>query len=198
MRRVVGLAAVACLAGSAHAEKVYFGQGGDLIDFDVDPGVVQFQITVPDAGEIVSFKSVTLFDFNHTYAGDLVITLTHETSGLSVTLLDRPGVPESTFGDSADFVGDYTWVDGGYFYDLDDFDVTVDEHVLAPVVGVLSTFDGIDKSGVWTLEIGDYAADDTGTLGSWNIVMNNIPAPGALALLGLAGLTGLTERRRRV
>ena len=96
-------------------------------------------------------------------------------------------MPESTFGDSADFVGDYTWVDGGYFYDLDDFDVTVDEHVLAPVVGVLSTFDGIDKSGVWTLEIGDYAADDTGTLGSWNIVMNNIPAPGALALLGLAG-----------
>jgi len=195
MKRVLIISAVACIAGSAHAEMVYFGQGGPLNDFNVDPGVTQFEILVPDHAEIASFKSISLFGFIHTWAGDLVITLTHEDTGFSVTLLDRPGVPESVFGDGADFSGDYTWVDGGFFYDADLFDPTVDEHILGPVAGTFGSFDGIDKFGVWTLAIIDNAAGDTGSLGSWNIVMNNVPGPGAFALLGLAGLIG---RRRRL
>lgn len=50
-------------------------------------------------------------------------------------------------------------------------------------------------AGVWTLRIYDWASGDTGSLGGWSIDVTHVPAPGALALLGLAGL--VSGRRRR-
>ena len=111
-----------------------------------------------------------------------------------MTLLDRPGVPESTFGDSANFAGDYWWTDGGFRYDEDVFDEEVTEMDLGPVMGNLSDFDGESKQGVWSLLIIDNAGGDTGGIQLWSFVVNN-PSPGALALLGVAGLFG--SRRRR-
>ncbi|HWB19344.1 MAG TPA: proprotein convertase P-domain-containing protein, partial [Phycisphaerales bacterium] len=59
-----------------------------------------------------------------------------------------------------------------------------------------SVFAGDNLAGAWTLNIKDWGVGDTGTLGSWSITIDYTaaPAPGALALLGLAGVVG---RRRR-
>ena len=191
---IAGLASLA-VAGAAMAqeEKEFFGDGGAIPDND--PNGFRSEIFVEDFGEILSFKSIHILGFEHSWAGDLQIFLTHKDSGTTVTLLDRPGVPESQFGDSANFAGDYWWTDGGFVYDADVFDLEVTEMDLGPVEGFLRNFDGEDKFGTWSLLIVDNAAGDLGSISSWSFVVNNVPAPGALALLGIAGLLG--SRRRR-
>ena len=192
---IAGLATLA-LAGAAMAqpeEKEFFGDG--LIIPDNDPVGARSEIFVEEHKDILSFKSFHIFGFSHTWAGDLQIFLTHKDTGTTVTLLDRPGVPESTFGDSADFLGDYWWLDGGFVYDADVFDEFVpNDRDYGPVAGALSDFDGEDKYGTWSLLIIDNAGGDTGFIEGWSFVVNN-PSPGALALLGVAGLFG-TRRRR--
>ena len=37
-------------------------------------------------------------DAKHAFVGDLTVTLTHQETGTTVTVLDRPGVPATTFG----------------------------------------------------------------------------------------------------
>jgi subtilisin-like proprotein convertase family protein len=183
------------LAGSLSAqEKEYTGQGGQVPDND--PDGARFEIFVAESGPIVSFLDVNLFDFSHTWAGDLAIYITHKDTGTQVVLLDRPGVPESTFGDSADFSGDYTWTDAGFVYNADVFaDFVPTDRNYGPVSGHLSDFVGEDKHGTWSLRIVDNAGGDTGGISSWSFTVVN-PTPGALMLMGTAGLFG-TRRRRR-
>ena len=201
MRTLVAFAVVGALAGTAYGNltKTYTGTGGPLVDFvgGVN-GVARFEIFVPDHGIIKNFKSVSLIGFNHTWAGDLTIILRHKDNNLSVTLLDRPGFPQSGFGDSANFNGQtsgpYNWTDTGFVYDTDAFGIDVTNHSLAPIPpSALADFNNKDKYGLWSLIITDFAAGDTGKLGSWTITINNVPAPGAVALLGMLGF----RRRRR-
>jgi len=52
-------------------------------------------------------------------------------------------------------------------------------------------------NGTWSLYINDDAGGDSGSIAQgWTITFTAVPAPGALALLGLAGLVG--SRRRRL
>jgi hypothetical protein len=201
MRTLVAMAVVAGLAAPALGNeiKAYTGPGGSLVDFSGGVnGVARFEIFVPDHGIIKSFQSVSLLGFNHTWAGDLSIVLVHKDNGVSVTLLDRPGVPQSTFGDSADFngqsTGPYNWADGGFVYDTDFFGATVTNHNLGPIPpSALSQFVGKDKYGVWSLIITDFAAGDTGKIQGWTITIQNVPGPATLAALALLGY----RRRRR-
>jgi hypothetical protein len=191
------------IAGSAMAEggitKTYAGQGGVLND-DVGgiPGVSRFEIFVPDHGEILDFKSLNL-DILHTWVGDLNITLTHKDSGTQLLITDRPGVPGSTFGNSDNLDGLYSFQDG--FAPLPEtsgggsLPGVIDPGSYGAEGGSFSIFNGLDKFGTWSLVITDNAGGDTGELFGWDIVLNNVPAPGALALIGLAGLVG--GRRRR-
>lgn len=201
IRKFVAIVCVAGLAGSAYGniQKEYFGEGGPLVDsVGGAPGVARFEIFVTEHNIIKEFGGVHLLGFSHSWAGDLVITVTHKDTNKTVTLLDRPGVPQSTFGDSADFDGgDYWWMDGGFVYDADIFGATVTEHNLGPVAGSLSDFVGQDKYGVWSLQIVDHAGGDTGGLmQGWSIAMFNVPGPGSIALLAAAGLLGRRRRRR--
>lgn len=194
---------VAGVAVNADAQvKEYFGNGGALNDagfdnnFNTIPGVTRFEIFVPDSGAIASLDSVNL-DINHTWVGDLTIDLIHKDSGTAVRLVDRPGFPESTFGNSDDLAGLYSFVDGAA--PIPEEADPGGSGMVAPGQygpsgpGSLADFSGLDKGGIWSLVIQDDASGDTGALNGWNIVMTN-PAPGALALLGIAGLAG---RRRR-
>ena len=191
---IAGLATLALTGMTMAQTKTYEGPGGDIPDND--PNGLRSEIVIDESGEIASFKSITIFGFNHTWAGDLQIFLTHKDTGTTVTLLDRPGVPETGFGDSADFAGDYDWIDGGFVYDADLFDEVVPNvDPFGPVQGTLNDFAGEDKLGTWSLTIIDNAGGDTGSIAGWQMVINNVPAPGALALLGMAGLIG-TRRRR--
>jgi len=55
---------------------------------------------------------------------------------------------------------------------------------------------GSVAAGAWTLVVTDAVAGDGGSVGDLTIVYNVIPAPGALALLGVAGLVSRRRRRR--
>ena len=133
------------------------------------PGAVATAtIDVPAAFE----GTVTDMNFdlqiNHTYVGDLIVTLTSP-DGTIVTLMDRPGSPATTFGCSNNNV-DATF---------DDASTTAVETECAagPAItgtlnptGALSDFSdtgggiGVAIAGTWTVSVTDNAGQDTGTL----------------------------------
>ncbi len=62
-------------------------------------------------------------------------------------------------------------------------------------VSLLSAFDGEDVNGTWTLRVSDNASGDDTSIGDWSITVEAIPAPAAMAPLGVAGLAGTRGRR---
>ena len=202
---VATLGAVTALSLTAMAgaeTKSYDGDGSTAAWIDGSfggfVGLNVYTLEVADSGTIESLKSVSL-DIFHTWAGDISITLEH--NGTTVTLLDRPGFPQTANGIADDFTnggggaGLYAFVESG--------------GLTFPEVGgngslaegaynsqdTLQDFVGMDKQGTWTLTVGDGQGGDIGFVDGWHLTLNNVPAPGALALLGLAGLAG--NRRRR-
>ena len=107
----------------------------------------------------------------HTWPGDISYTLSH---GVTRTILDRPGVPASTFGCSTDNIN----------ATFDDEAAGVAESVcnLNPPaissppnydpVQSLSAFDNTSMSGDWTLSITDHFSPDPGTLVQWCLVVS--------------------------
>jgi len=65
----------------------------------------------------------------------------------------------------------------------------------SPRTAFLSSFEGLDANGDWTLYVADVATGDTMTLGSWSLSVTGVPEPSA-ALLGAMGAC-LALRRRR-
>ncbi|MEL7450790.1 MAG: proprotein convertase P-domain-containing protein [Pseudomonadota bacterium] len=130
----------------------------------VDDGTTSDIFAIADTGEIEDLDVSIVA--NHTYVGDLSFTLTHEDTGTSVTIIDRPGVPGSFFGCSAD-----------------DIDVTLDDSAGSAVENVcgsnpaiggthspnnpLSAFNGEDLGGTWTLRVDDAFAQDSGEVVEW-------------------------------
>lgn len=127
-----------------------------------DPSIVLASGTITDL-------DVTL-DVTHTYVGDLKFTLTHNDTGTSVDIYDRPGNPATTFGCSGN-----------------DILATMDDEAATPVEDVcntsgiaiegtfgppqpLSAFDGEDLGGTWTLNVSDNAGADLGTLNEWCLI----------------------------
>ena len=123
---------------------------------------------VNNSGTIIDVD-VTI-DMSHAWVGDLSFILTHQATNSSVTLIDRPGVPASTYGCSAD-----------------DLLVTLDDAAALPVEeqcgsstptingtfapnNPLSTFNGLNANGTWVLTVtDDYTSADSGTLNAWEV-----------------------------
>ena len=124
---------------------------------------VSSTITIPLGGSITDLDVDVVAA--HTWPGDLIFTLSKDAT--SVVIVDRPGVPASTFGCSVDNV-DTT---------LDDASATPVEttcNASPPGIGgtlkpnnPLSAFNGQDRAGTWTLKVTDNFAGDTGSLTSW-------------------------------
>jgi subtilisin-like proprotein convertase family protein len=111
-------------------------------------------------------------DMDHVWVGDLSMVLTHQNTGTAVTIIDRPGVPASTYGCSGD-----------------DILATLNDEAAAPVENqcaggtptingtfspnsALSAFDGESSSGTWQLTVTDhYTSADAGTLNAWSITV---------------------------
>jgi len=118
----------------------------------------------------------TTVGLDHTYVGDLIVTLTAPGGSPSAILIDRPGYPTTTFG-----------IAGVNFCQM----VMDDEGSLGPIEvaaaasnpftgswtpnNPLSVFDGINPNGTWTLNVSDNAAQDTGSVRAFSLVFN---APG--------------------
>jgi subtilisin-like proprotein convertase family protein len=121
-------------------------------------------------------------NMNHTWVGDLVITLTHTSSTgevKSVDLLNRPGVPESSFGCSGDLVSD---PENKYYFsrrhDLDPMGEFDCPSIIEPgcYKTAIENAEGLGifggqacGDGTWQLCLTDNAAGDVGTIFNWSV-----------------------------
>lgn len=161
---------VACLLFSTqNAHAVFCGTGGAVPagpDASQTPGP-PFVTTItvpPSASDVITDLNFDLA-ITHTWVGDLTVTLTSP-AGTTITLLDRPGRPASTWGCSQNNVN-----------------VTFDDEAASPAENAcagggtaiggslqpfqpLSTFDGEIMTGDWTLSVTDVYFQDLGTVTS--------------------------------
>jgi hypothetical protein len=218
MTRSLGLAAAATLAATGIASASFVGiitetgsgfaitGGPHSSDIVLDPSVY---------GELFDLSVIVTFTgFQHDWLGDLVVTLSHVESGRTATLFS--GVGGGTFGSPAQLNGTYIFTDaantpaapfgGSLWAAASDAGVgTVGSGFYFPsapgtgaFVSMNAAFAGITSAGTWRLTIQDtFPAADDGSLGNWFIQLTGpvVPAPGAVALLGLAAMIG--SRRRR-
>lgn len=198
---VLSLAGIAAVALAATAEarpnNPQSITGTVNIAWPADPGTTAPIIATLDLPEVLSIKSITI-QLAHTWGNDLDIYV--DAPGFGLFDFDLMFV-ETAIGGSGNFdlgvvannstlanVADYTWVGAGP-------NNWIAPHSPSGTYNANSWINGPIGAGTYTLHIGDTIGGDGGAVGTWTIVYNPIPGPGALALLGLAGLVG-TRRRR--
>jgi len=156
---------------------------------------VSTTLTITDDRQIADLN--VFIDMPHDYPGDVSITLISP-AGTSVTIVDGPGKPASSWGCSND----------DFLVTLDDEGTgNVEDACASPPAingtlipnNALSAFDGESTQGTWTLRLDDsYTSADTGTLDNWHLVVTaeptEIPVPvvdttaPVLTLLGSASI----------
>ncbi len=201
---IAGSTALASEAGIAHT---YSGPGGAIADAPSNtvPAFTIYSMEVTDTFTVDQLAGVTVHGLSHAWAGDVSITLWHD--GLEVSLVHRLGwTGGSFFGDSSNFLGDYTFSDsatgdlwtaadgGGPGYDIpggDYFATGLD----GALVSVADAFHGHSAAGTWTLMVGDWGPTQTGAIDGFSFTVTAVPAPGGMALLALAA--GCARSRRR-
>jgi subtilisin-like proprotein convertase family protein len=225
MNRTIGLAAVAAAGlvtsmASAFPVNTYSAGPGLALAIP-DNGyngslasMATSSIIVPDIGDNTIQELHVTIGMSHTFIGDLTIKLVGP-GGQVLTLLNRPGSTaadngvDTPFGSGDDFIfaNLVSYDDDGTIAaeNLGTLAGTVIPNgtVATPgpigaLAGELTNFagyDGLSAVGTWTLHLGDSAGADLGTLDQWSITIDTIPAPSALALLGLAGLVSRGRRR---
>ncbi|MEW5986153.1 MAG: hypothetical protein AB1791_05935 [Chloroflexota bacterium] len=128
------------------------------------------------ASETITDVNIYL-DVNHTWVGDLKFIITHLSTGTSVTIVDRPGIPGSQFGCGVADID--AWLD-------DDASSPVEEQCAAVPPAIsgtftpnqsLTAFNGQNSSGTWRITASDNSQFDTGTLVTW-CVQTNSPVSG--------------------
>ncbi len=207
MKYVVTVLAVAGLAASALAEpnKTFTFNGNVAIpDNVVTPTPIQITVPADPDGENTITDLNVGFITRHTFQGDIRVSLRHP-DGTMISLMDRPGQPQSLFGFSNDNFGNpvtdvpFVWDDDAPFaYDTGSTGAPVTNPVgnwVPDGADRLSAFDGKSKVGTWTLFVSDVAAGDTGVVESWSLNFTQIPTPGAAAVMALAGAAVIRRRR---
>lgn len=103
----------------------------------------------------------------HTWPGDISYTLAHGQT--TRTLLDRPGVPASTFGCSTANINAVFDDEANGFAEsvCNLFPPAISSPPNYDPVQPLSAFDNANMSGNWTLGITDHVSPDPGTLVQW-------------------------------
>ncbi|HSH03486.1 MAG TPA: M4 family metallopeptidase [Anaerolineae bacterium] len=142
---------------------------------DNNPAGIGDTITVANGSNILDLD--VALTATHTFVGDLIFVLEHVDTGTVVTLIDRPGVPASTFGcnnDNLDGVAD----DEGVLTDIENHCNGTNPWVTGTFVPTeaLSAFDNESMAGDWTVTVSDNVGFDTGTLVEWCL----LPTLGAL------------------
>jgi subtilisin-like proprotein convertase family protein len=60
---------------------------------------------------------------------------------------------------------------------------------------MLSSFNGMDPNGQWTLFIADTSAGGEGTLVNWGMQITTVPEPSMAALIAVFGFSYLLKKR---
>jgi subtilisin-like proprotein convertase family protein len=191
----------------------FAGGSGFTIPDDIASGASS-SIVVGTSGTISSFNSLTIFNFQHTFIGDLVATLSNGTT--TIDILDRVGKTEASFvGSGGDLSGDFVFnltgtafptsgnVSGGSgpfqtFVNLTEGSSSAN--------GSFSDFNGSNVAGTWTLTIADRFGGDIGSIGGWEFDVtlassdnSRVPESGStLGLLGamMVAMAGYAKMRR--
>ncbi len=137
--------------------------------------------------------SSTLVGLNHSWVGDLTMTLISP-GGTEVVIMDRPGN-----GSSGRNFCQTLFNDDGAFPNIQSIDQDgADEPHTGTFLPAnpLSAFDGEDADGQWTLRLQDHFSPDTGQLNAFSMIVTGItcaaPVQDAYDLWAQAsGLTGL-------
>lgn len=222
---LIGIAVGLAVAPVWGAPFTYTEPGGALLDYDAEtetPGVVSFLINVTETGTLTGGTGnvvLRLLGFEHTWAGDLEVMLTHEPTGVSRTAFSRVGAPadpdNSDFGDNYSFSSSFSWDLWAAAANLGDADVIPGDSVLPPR-GYYPTnagsslpndfsaaFAGLKPAGAWRLTITDFSAEDTGSLLGWELTLDieaaRIPEPSTawLVLPILMGMAWVRRSQRR-
>ena len=138
---------------------------GGLATAIPDVSTIEVPLTVSDVGAIADVN--VRVRLNHTWDGDLILTLVHP-DGTTVTLSNRRAGEGDNYGSGANSCA-------GTFTVFDDAAATAISAGSAPFAGTfrpevaLSALNGKPSNGTWKLRIQDAAAQDTGTLGCWEL-----------------------------
>lgn len=141
------------------------------------PNGINDNISISDDRQLVNLS--LYLNIEHTWVGDLVITLTNTRTGEKITVLDRPGVPSSQYGCE----------NNNIISILDDAAAQPAENKCASAPAIsgiflpneaLSSFTGKGVSGTWQLNVSDHSQYDDGRLNHWclqTFVSDTMPAP---------------------
>lgn len=201
MKNILALAFVIV---SAASYAVTYSYSGPTVGIpDANPSGVSISINGVPSLSVINSVSITA---THSWAGDLIATLTNDTSAQTVILFSRPSYLGSGFGDSSDLAGTYTFQAVGA-----DF-VAAAAGTTAPIpvgayrssngsatintdLGANGFFAGAQAAGNWTLKVTDNGGGDTGSISAFSIEGSPVPEPTTMAALGL-GLAAIARRRR--
>ncbi len=140
-------------------------------------------ITVAASGTVTELKCVSV-NLEHPWAGDLVATLTHVSSGTSVQLFRRLNATgPNSFGESSNLSGIYTFcATGASFATAGNGGGT--DYIIPPGIyaqssaslqatpaentNTYASFVGLSLGGDWRLTIADYGSTDQGILSNWS------------------------------
>ncbi len=215
------MAVLILLAGMPGLSKAALSSGwsGTQAIADNDASGMAFNFSLTDAATSISDVSLT-FNLSGGYNGDLYAYLSHG-SGFAV-LLNRvgrsagntDGYGNSGFavtlsGSASADIHQYqslgpgyngngqltgTWGADGRFLDPASAASAFDS---SPRNNTLSTFNGMNPNGTWTLFFADRSGGEVSTLTSWSVDITAVPEPVNLALGVFAGVFGSAAFWRR-
>jgi subtilisin-like proprotein convertase family protein len=208
--------ALAVTAPAFAATAVIMGPGFDIPDDDPIGASATITVTPGDTlmdpvpvGGATALTVEVLLAIDHTWVGDLIITLTSPV-GDTITLVDRAGAPwQSDVGDSSNLSSAFpVGISDRSVYEAEFMGVDCagsDDVIRRDCQGsfdpeeALSLLAGINMLGDWTLTISDNAGLDVGDLQWWVIEFDYtpVPVPAAVWLFGSASAMLMAMRRRR-
>lgn len=158
-----------------------------------DLAVITDTITI-DPGDTQTLQDLDVqFNLLHSWVGDLTITLTHEDTGTSALLIDRPGYIDTGFGCGDDNILGIA-DDAGFITSIEDYCPGTPNWINPSETFVpqepLAVFNGEELAGTWTLSVQDSQDGDNGTLVEWCLLPDET-LPRARPLSNYFGNQGL-------
>jgi len=191
MTKTIAIMAILAAAGVANADEAISNVAGG---WPSSPGTGAYTdiLSLP-AAQSIDFITITM---SHTWSNDLVISVTGD-NGSTFSLLANPATGSRDLGQ---LDGQGLLIPAQYFF------VNGTGVAFGSVAGLqipagagnsynaISWTGGALAAGNYTISMSDTVGGDGAVINGWSIGYT-VPAPGALALLGLGGLA--VARRRR-